>query len=166
MRRPFLTLVLAVGSTASTAQTVKNSKDFCTPEKEDKISLQAPSEDGWQRLIGNVNRGDYVVLTAAGTQWTNGSFNVNKPNSDMLYLDGVKDVPSNIQGGAKSLVDPLAKFGALIGRIGKGTPFRIGVGTSVSAGNTGPLFVQMNDVVKGFPDNRGEVLVRWQFCIK
>jgi glucose dehydrogenase len=54
--------------------------------------------------------------------------------------------------------------GCLVGRVGQGAPFYVGLSASAPAGETGPLSLAINDDVTdrygvGYADNRGAVTV-------
>jgi hypothetical protein len=109
------------------------------------ITVQA--NQAWTSTGITVRRGQTITFQ------TSGQVQLSDDANDIATADGARRYAANA---------PLRQVpaGALIGRIGNGTPFAIGSQTSIVAPASGLLFLGIND--DGFGDNRGnyQVVVR------
>jgi hypothetical protein len=114
------------------------------------------AEKGWQDGKLNVPPGSQVQITVVGGQWTHAK-------ESAPYNNGIGDpgwVCANVMASPQC-VEPLpsAAQGSLIGRIGS-TVFAVGAGRTVTADESGPLSLRMNDGDVGLYDNDGFLVVR------
>lgn len=123
------------------------------------ITVQATSP--WADTGINIQSGSTVAVTYLSGAWTADP----KDNNDTLYTAaGSPDIVVSPAQPKYPMVD--VNMGALIGRIGEGTPFLIGNGpVSVPDTTSGPLQLCINDDLTGaygagLSDNKGSVTVQ------
>ncbi|MBI3552269.1 MAG: right-handed parallel beta-helix repeat-containing protein [Elusimicrobia bacterium] len=93
-----------------------------------------------------VQSGQNIFVTATGT-WNTGGFGVTNATG-IATLGGL---------------DPALKIGSLVGRVGGGNWFQLGSSVTVTAGQTGDLFLAMNDT--SYLDNAGSIAVGAQVFV-
>ena len=108
--------------------------------------LDVQAKEGWQSTGLNLKVGQEVKITASGI-WSHG------PEGDVTPYYG----PEGYEKIDNMALLPSSRVGTLIGRIGSGTPFVVGVSVSFVASSTGDLELSMNDVPGFFRDNDGSV---------
>ena len=123
--------------------------------KWEDVEFNIESTLGWQSA-GYVNDGKSYVIKYIGGLWTSNPLN----NNGNLYGPNGSSVVANQPGY------PLQgrNEGALIGRIGANAPFFIGENVSTPAGQTGQLYLSINDDLQhkygaGLADNEGALVV-------
>ncbi len=118
-----------------------------TPAVAGAVTVQ--SNQPWTSTGITVRKGQRITLA------TTGEVQLSEDANDLADANGAK-------GGRKIANGPLQNTlaGALIGRIGNGTPFGIGGQTTIVAPASGLLHLGIND--DGFADNKGnfQVVIR------
>ena len=107
--------------------------------------ITVSSQQAWTPTGLTVRRGDTVSFTASG------EIHIGGPGNPSVSAAG-------IQAAAPGAPMANAPAGALIGRVGNGTPFLIGNGRTMRMPNAGQLFVGIND--GHLPDNDGAFQVQ------
>jgi hypothetical protein len=119
---------------------------------------------------GGTNFGERVVMVPANQQWVDSGLTVRQGQALTIRASGEvvlsadpndKANPNGALSGRRAVNAPLPQTpaGALIGRIGNGQPFGIGMGpANINAPGTGRLYFGVND--DGMGDNNGQYEVR------
>jgi hypothetical protein len=110
-------------------------------------SINVPGQQQWTATGITVRRGERLNINASGEVKIGGGGNMTAPPSGAGETNQGNPVPT-------------APTGALIGRIGNGTPFAIGTQNSIVAPAAGQLFLGVNDSYVG--DNQGSFQVHVQ----
>jgi len=142
-------------------------RDF-TSDQVARIYLSAPSSAVATSGTPGTPAQPGDVRVAANRAWTNTGVTVQKGqvltfsasgqvqlSTDAANVSGVDGIAGQLAGGRASL--PGVNTGALIGRIGNGTPWGLGNQKTITAPATGPLYLGVNDDL--FTDNSGEYVV-------
>jgi hypothetical protein len=115
--------------------------------------VRVPADAGWVASGVFFTTGDSFDLRANGMAITGplseypGARSGPDGQTTLCLVAEVPFTPCALEG---------APYGALVGKIGVGgTPFLIGSGGSFVAGNSGELFLSVNDNQTFFGDNRG-----------
>ena len=127
------------------------------------------AQSGDQTAVRREATGPQMVFVDARTRWTDTGIFVNQGDVIMLNAQGSVQLsdtasdmaaPAGARSGRLAANSPLPQdlAGALIGRIGDGTPFGIGDSRQITAPGTGQLFFGVND--DHLDDNRGGFRVR------
>ena len=123
--------------------------------KWEKVDFNVQSTLGWQST-GYVNEGKSYNIKYTGGLWTSNpgvnNGNLYGPNGSSI----IADQPGYPLQGANE--------GALIGRIGTNDPFLIGESASTPVGQTGQLYLSINDDLHhkygvGLADNEGALVI-------
>jgi tetratricopeptide (TPR) repeat protein len=114
-----------------------------------KVVVEIWAKQEWQNSGVMVKVGDQISVFALG-RWSHGT-----QDGGMPYYG-----PEGYNKYDNDALLRTAKVGSLICRIGSGTPFAIGTGTSFTANIEGQLQLSMNDVVGKFGNNDGSVAVQ------
>jgi hypothetical protein len=109
------------------------------------VTVRADGE--WQSSGLHVQRGQRVLLVAAGA-WRHDSY------ADTLYGPGGTGIYFD------TAVLPKAKVGALLARVGGGTPFAVGNSAIFEVAENGYLEFAMNDDAGTYFNNLGEAQVQ------
>ena len=109
----------------------------------------AATTAGWVDTGVAVLSGSAVLLTASGTYGVAGSDPGKTPASVGCSGGGLPGMPA-----------PDLQAWAPIGRIGAGTPFCIGAGSTFTAVTSGDLYIALNDDPYG--DNWGGITFQWE----
>jgi hypothetical protein len=107
---------------------------------------------GWQDAPVNVVAGDGLEFRDITGTWT---INVAGRWFDATGYPGY--YPRDIQGVCHDAQMLDEQNGALIGRLGGGPPFLIGLHLAMTADRSGPLQMRMNDADACLPDNGGSI---------
>ncbi len=123
--------------------------------KWEDVDFNIVSTSPWQNA-GYVNEGEQYQIQYLGGLWT------ANPNSDNGNLYDAKGSGTVVTESGYPLVG--ADNGALVGKIGNNAPFLIGDGATTPEGQTGQLYMTINDDLhgqygKGLVDNIGQITV-------
>ncbi len=125
------------------------------------LSLNQPAlADGPVQVASNVQWTDTGIALQAGQRFTiraTGKISIQaaEPNKPLKLFTAIGNSRSRCNDAACAL--PKTATGLLIGRVGDGPVFRIGVSGSFKASSTGALLLGINDI--SFEDNGGEFAV-------
>ena len=113
-----------------------------------QYQFEVQGNQEWQDSSVSVKRGDVVAIMYISGRWT----------------PTIQKTPSIDAGGYNTTYGSLddivtgANYGALLGKIEKGTPFLVGKNKAFIAEDSGNLFFRMNDL--NVEDNDGSVIVQ------
>jgi hypothetical protein len=109
------------------------------------VTVHVPANRQWTATGVNVQQGQTISFSSSGqVQLSTDPGNTSTVNGKPGLQPARSQMPGTLGG-------------ALVGRIGNGTPFAIGSLTSIVAPGTGPLYLGVNDDL--FNDNSGEFVV-------
>lgn len=112
--------------------------------------VRVPASREWAPSGIRVTQGQRLRITTTGT-WTHGP----EGRVGVVRYSG-----DGFDKRDSAALIPTERIGTLIGRVGKGVPFRIGREGSVTAASTGELQLSINDVPGAFGNNEGELVCR------
>jgi hypothetical protein len=119
------------------------------------LTWNVDSTQGWQQTGISVRPGDSVTIEVVGGTWSEqpGQTSAN-PGTGWSYV--CTDYLS-----ASRCLEPIPDFwkGALIGRVG-GSLFGIGNKATITAAESGVLFLRINDEDVALTDNAGTLTVK------
>ncbi len=119
------------------------------------IEVEIDSTQGWQSTGIYVEQGKTLILEVISGNWTNWKGQVPYSGGEGTgYICGEQVSPSQC-------VEPLPNFASdsLVGQIG-GFKFGVGKGNTITAEQSGELFLRINDDDSGLFDNDGKLRVR------
>lgn len=121
--------------------------------------LTVPADAGWVETGANIELGDRLVIAAEGTVVLIDGGGPITPVGGSIRCDRDEaEARSGMTFALECLLDS-APFGALIGRIGDGSPFLVGSAADVTADRGGPLLLAVNDCCS-LEDNSGALTVQ------
>ena len=124
----------------------RGSQGVGTRGTDDRRVITVSARQRWTSTGLVVNRGEVVNLQSSG--------------QIRLNRDGVTASPDGSSGNDPQSPLPNTLVGALIGRIGNGQPFGIGMQTSIEMPDSGQLFLGVNDSILNDNDGAFRVEIR------
>lgn len=129
-----------------TAYPTRTPQPTSTPENTN-VSFEVKGTAGWQHSNVFLSPGDEVSV-----RYVNGGWTVDRRNHKNVDASGHADA-----GGGYILRS--GRIGALVGRIGDGTPFLIGNGLDFQTNEKGALWLRIDDSDEMLGDNSGSITV-------
>lgn len=120
-------------------------------------TLAIPADAGWVDTGVYLETGQTVLVNANGEIFIDGTtpeFRNVGPNGNDIICDREEIEKATNQKFSIDCLLKGASFGAVIGRIGSNKPFSVGSTTSITAADSGNLFLAINDCCD-FTDNTG-----------
>jgi hypothetical protein len=154
MRRCFVIATVAVLTTMIALWPTSHSAASTDTSRHMKANPSVSSREGWQQMPLSIGKGEkFTVFYVAGT-WTVDVRNFPRvgPGGYGSAIDGRIFQPCKLVAGQP--------FGKLLGRVGEsGTAFAVDADGTLTAPDSGTLFLRINDADRCLGDNGGSITV-------
>jgi hypothetical protein len=114
------------------------------------ITVQVPATTKWFNSRIQVKAGNQITIVASGNAST-----LKTSKTSQSGPAGQKVLCGSVKTAPPPCALNYAKYGALVGKIGYGTPFLIGKKLTFTASTSGTLYLSVNDNLKYYADNKG-----------
>ncbi len=154
---PIRTSVIAVLATVvlSACQALPGSgtSGSTTQASTQTVLVSIPARRPWTDTGIDVTPGWKVSIETGGTIYISRDDPGTEPSGPAVYCK--QPIRPKAQASDSSFVAPGLPCWSLIGRIGKGAPFEVGVAKALSTATRGRLYLGVNDQTRYFDDNSG-----------